>query len=442
MMLFPMQRTIKTLNNLLLLLCLAAGAFAQQAAVVPESPDTAADQRLAAFEKVWSVVNEKHFDPTFGGVDWAAMRVKYRPRAMAAASDEEFNSVLRAMIGELHLSHFSIYSRDFDVKAAGAGNIGVELKMIGRQAVVERVRPDSAAAAAGIRRGFVLTAIEGKSTAALLAPLERSMAERKLSDRMKMLYRDRTLTAMLSGTPKTAVKAAFAEGRKRPRTFSVIREATFGEMSQPLGNFPAQPVEFESRLLDGNIGYIRFNMWIIPQMAKIRGAIKDLRNARGIIFDLRGNPGGIGGMAPGVAGLLTDKRLSLGAMNSRDGSIKFIAYPQDGAFLGPVVIITDHGTGSTSEVFAAGLQEAGRSAVVGETSAGAVLPSVFEKLPTGATFQYPVADYRTPSNILVEGRGVIPDRTVYQTVRSLLAGRDLQLEAAIREISKRYNAAN
>ncbi len=92
----------------------------------------------------------------------------------------------------------------------------------------------------------------------------------------------------------------------------------------------------------------------------------------------------------------------------------------------------------TSEVFAAGMQETGRAVVVGERSAGMILLSVFEKLPTGALFQYAISDYKSPKSILIEGRGVEPDAEIKQTRAALLEGRDLPLEEAVRRI----NAAN
>jgi carboxyl-terminal processing protease len=87
-------------------------------------------------------------------------------------------------------------------------------------------------------------------------------------------------------------------------------------------------------------------------------------------------------------------------------------------------------------MFAAGVQENARGKVVGETSAGAILPSVFEQLPTGYTFQYAVSDYKSPKNIVIEGRGVRPDIEVALTRESVLAGRDPQLEAAISAVRK------
>ena len=72
-------------------------------------------------------------------------------------------------------------------------------------------------------------------------------------------------------------------------------------------------------------------------------------------------------------------------------------------FTGPLAILTDEGTASASEILAAGLQEAKRAIVVGDTSLGAVLPSVIEALPGGAVMQYVVADFKTPKGVAAGG---------------------------------------
>jgi len=141
-------------------------------------------------------------------------------------------------------------------------------------------------------------------------------------------------------------------------------------------------------------------------------------------------------MAPGITGRLETEQVSLGVMKMRDAELKFIAFPQPNPYTGKVIILTDGGSASTSEVFASGLQELGRAVIVGETSLGAALPSVIQKLPTGALFQYAIADFKTPKGVLIEGRGVIPDVEVKLTRRALLTGRDVQLEAAVERIQK------
>ena len=422
---------------LLTVILLSSGAalYAQATAIVQQPNDEAARLRLQTFEKVWSTVNEKHYDPTFGGVDWKKVHDNYLPKAVAAASDDALNALLRKMLSELKLSHYGIYPKDLAAKSSGAAGIGVGLKMIGGEPVIVNVDPGSTAEQSGLRSGYVIRKINGTPVTELLRPLEASLEERQLPEALRKVYRERTVEAFISGDAETEVVVEVSTGAANT-TFKALRKPFAGEISQPVGNFPGQQVKFESRKLDGNIGYIRFNMWVIPQMAKLRAAVGEFASAKGIIFDLRGNPGGVGGMAAGLAGLLTDKQASLGKMHSRGGSIDFIVYPQVNAFLGKIVILTDYGTGSTSEVFAAGMQELGRATVIGETSAGAVLPSVFEKLPTGAIFQYAISDYRSPGDILIEGRGVRPDIEVQLTRAGILSGHDEQLEAAIKFVSK------
>lgn len=394
--------------------------------------------RRQTFDKVWNTVNKKHFDPTFGGVDWQKMREIYQPKAAAAKSDAEFYSVLRQMLGELKLSHFGIIppTVEIDTAKSGEGFIGIGLKMIDNQAVISEIKTASPAEKSGLKTGFTIEKLDGKTTAEILAPLEKFLSARTMPEAQKMLYRERTLLSVINGDDGTKAKIEVLNAKNQTQIFDVARVERKGEMSQALGNFPPQEVIFDSKILDGSIGYIRFNMWIVPQMPKIREAIRLMKDTNGIIIDLRGNPGGIGGMAPGVAGLLVKERLSLGSMKNRDSEIKFIVYPQANVYDGKIVILTDYGSASTSEIFAAGMQEIERAKVVGERSAGAVLPSVFEKLPNGATFQYVISDYKSPKNILLEGRGVIPDVEVKQTRQALLEGRDLQLEEAVKIIKE------
>jgi len=147
-------------------------------------------------------------------------------------------------------------------------------------------------------------------------------------------------------------------------------------------------------------------------------------------------------MAAGIAGFLekqNNEDKSMGTMRMRSGYQRFAVFPQPNPYFGPVAILTDGGSASTSEIFAAGMQELGRAIVVGERTVGAALPSIFTKLPTGALFQYAIGDFKTPKGTLIEGRGVAPDVEVKLTRRSLLEGRDVQLEMAIEQINRQSN---
>ncbi len=401
------------------------------------NPKTA-ELRRQSFEKVWNTINEKHFDPTFGGVDWLKMRGIYEPQANAAKTDAEFNGVLNRMLGELKLSHFIVYTPVAAVENAKfvSGATGIRLKWIDNQPIVSCLAADSTAAMAGIKMGYVISKVNGKTVAELLAPFEKSVAQGNFSESKRIIYREYILQNSIDGDTATKVKIEALDAADKSHIYEVARVEQKSELSPAVGNFPPQEIVFEAKILENNIGYIRFNIWVVPQMPKIRKAIRSMKDAGGIIIDLRGNPGGIGGMAPGIAGLLSDQQISLGTMKSRDNELKFIVYPQTAPYLGKIVIITDGGSGSTSEVFAAGMQENVRAKIVGERSAGQILVSLFDTLPTGAIFQYAVSDYKSPKNILIEGRGVIPDVVVKTTRQTLLEGRDVQIEEAVELITQ------
>src|SRR5262249_38713693 len=160
------------------------------------------------------------------------------------------------------------------------------------------------------------------------------------------------------------------DGKNQPHTATIARAKMKGELSQRFGQFPPQYTEFESRRLPqaggGYVAYIRFNIFTTPVVEKIRGAIRDLHDADGMIFDLRGNPGGVAGIAVGLAGQLFDKRMAekggmLGTMKMRSSEVKFTIFPQSNPYTGPVIILLDGLSGSTSEVFSSGMQEMGRA---------------------------------------------------------------------------------
>ncbi len=110
-----MTKKLFLFNFLLFSLCFSLNA--QTATPSKETQKTdAAEIRRQSFEKVWTTVNEKHYDPTFGGVDWQKVREVYEPKALAAESDAQFHVVLNQMLGELKLSHFNVIPRTAKLK--------------------------------------------------------------------------------------------------------------------------------------------------------------------------------------------------------------------------------------------------------------------------------------------------------------------------------------
>jgi carboxyl-terminal processing protease len=150
------------------------------------------------------------------------------------------------------------------------------------------------------------------------------------------------------------------------------------------------------------------------------------------VIDLRGNPGGLGGMAMGIAGFLLEKPdLKLGTMYMRDTTLKFVVNPRPEVYNGPVAVLVDGLSASTSEILGGGLKDLGRARIFGTRTAAAALPSNFERLPNGDGFQFAVANYISEGGQPLEGLGLAPDQEIRLTREALLAGRDPVLEGAL-----------
>lgn len=423
-----------------LLLCCAlmapGSAFAQRAG----SAHLNVAKRRQLFDLVWTRVRDRFYDVKMNGVDWNAVRRRYEPKALKAPDDAAFYLTLNQMLGELRQSHLGVrgpeeardMAADKSRKGDGLqGETGITALLLGNQVVITRVAANSAGIEAGIKPGQILTAVDDKPlTPRLKRILDRKPAMREGEKRVAVWALARGLLAGPVGQ-KVKVTVTSGEGAA-PTTVTVTRRSPSGQMLT-FGALPPIPSEVETRTLANGIGYIRFNIFLMPLLDPIRKAVGDMvtANAPGIILDLRGNPGGLGGMAPAIAGMFVSDPANLGTMKMRASELKFPIFPQQPHFGGPLIILTDEASLSTSEILAGGLQEIKRAVVIGRPTGGMALPSQVEELPGGGEFQYAFADFHTPKGVRLEGRGVTPDIAVALTPQLLLAHPDPILDAAL-----------
>jgi carboxyl-terminal processing protease len=247
----------------------------------------------------------------------------------------------------------------------------------------------------------------------------------------------RAISALLSGEIESKVAVKLVRGKQ-----AIALELPRVQIGRivSLGNLGAHPLIYEARMLDKDVAYIRLSIFLDPMkvMPEIAKDLVGFPKAKGIILDLRGNPGGIGGMAMGIAGdVVTAANTKLGTMTMKSNKLDFTVNPQVSHFDGKLAILIDPLSASTSEILAAGLQDLHRGKVFGRTSAGAALPSVIELLPDGDRLQYAIADYQTASGKELEGHGVTPDVLVELDLKLLRAGKDPDIVAASRWIKEK-----
>ena len=371
--------------------------------------------RQKTAEVVWKTINDKYFDPKLGGVDWVAVRARYAPQVATVKTDQELYDLLDRMLQELRISHVRTYdiSTLEKLMARAEVNTGLVLRDVGGEVVVTRVRENSPAQKGGLRSGYVIKQVDG------VAVTNARLAESTIA----------------------------VEGRKHELHFvdesGMTRQAVLEHQLPPAEQLLSAPliaarryVFFESRRLDGDVGYIHFTNFIEPVKKRVQAEFQAMKDAPGIIVDFRGNSGGEA-FGPELAGMMLTKPEQLAITRTRKGDDYYYkTKPQKNPYIGPVVILIDEESGSESEQATAGLQELGRVIVIGKRSRGVVMDATLAELPTGGLLLYPIGQPRTPKGVVLEGRGVIPDVEVSLTHADLLKGRDSQLQAAIDTIEK------
>jgi carboxyl-terminal processing protease len=361
-----------------------------------------------------------------------------RPKAEAATTMEQARAPMSAMLERLHQTHFGIVPatvyHEMDAPGSLESNPGIDVRVIDGQAIVTSVDSDSPAARSGVKPGWRITRVSGNELEPRLNGIRKQFSDSTLLDIMQT----RSVTSRLRGAAGTPVKVDFLDEGDRPVALELDRAQPRGTVAR-FGNLPPMYFWVESRKLPANVGYVRFSSFFEPEtlVKAVQEQVKGCAGCAGFVIDLRGNPGGIGGLAMGVAGWFTDRvGQQLGTMYLRESTIKFVIFPRVEPFQGPLAVLVDGCSGSTSEIFAGELKDLGRARIFGTRSAGAALPSIFERLPNGDGFQYAIANYISQGGKALEGSGVTPDEEVKLTRRSLLDGRDAVLEAALSWIQK------
>jgi carboxyl-terminal processing protease len=415
-------------------------------AVSPLCAALTSEQRqlsLQSFEYVWTVIRDKHWETKPGGLDWQAIHDEFRPKIETADSIDAVRAVMSQMLGRLHQTHFGIVPADLysnlDASRGGDVTAGIDVRVIGAQVLVTSVDPGSSAALQGVHPGWEIVKISGVDLAPIVAKLNETYAGSTLRDLMLC----RAILARLA-SEAALISVEFLDGAGRHVSKTLAQSNPKGELAQFGYLKPMHVWINSSRVGGGVIGYVAFNAFLDPQrlMTAFGDAVQSCQTCDGFIVDLRGNPGGIGIMAMGMAGwFIAQPDQKLGTLYMRDDTLKFVVNPRLTTYFGPLAILVDGASASTSEIMAEGLKDLGRARIFGTRTAGAALPSLFDKLPDGDGFQYAIANYISEGGQPLEGRGVTPDVETPVTREALLAGKDPPLDAAIDWIRQSKPAA-
>jgi carboxyl-terminal processing protease len=176
----------------------------------------------------------------------------------------------------------------------------------------------------------------------------------------------------------------------------------------------------KARMLEPGFGYLRITSFQAKTTSDLKQALDDLGaqgELRGMILDLRNNPGGLLDQAVKVADIFVDK----GVIVSTKGRIGeqnmvFNAHDSGGQYNFPMVVLVNEGSASASEIVAGALKDHGRALILGAPTFGKGSVQTIIPLNEGAGLRLTTARYYTPSGISIQARGITPDIEVLTQV--------------------------
>lgn len=249
---------------------------------------------------------------------------------------------------------------------------------------VETVFNGQPAAKAGMQSGDLIIAVNGEDVTKL--PLDQAVRK-------------------IRGPKGSTVKVTIARGVTRLE-LSMIREKIV-------------VVNVNATVLPGNIGYVSISDFLNQKVTEqLQAAVAELKakGVKGMILDLRNNPGGLVSMAEGVA----DTFLSKGDIfvtrdNTKKVTVEYQARAQGNDYLGPLVVLVNGSSASASEIVSSSLQENGRAKVVGEKTYGKGVANAPIPLSNGGQVNVSFEEWLTPKRNSINKRGVTPDFVVSDT---------------------------
>jgi carboxyl-terminal processing protease len=356
-----------------------------------------AQHNLTVFNAVWDLVNRKHYDPKFQGVDWNESAKVFAAQAARARDDTHLYATLNAMLAPLKDSHTHALTptQATDRRTHVRARTGFNMTRIDGRWLVSEVLPGSPADQAGVKPGWIVVARNGEP----------------LGERINF-------------RPKEGEEASwdFLDDKDQK-----VRLSPAAKRLSTASRQVARPLE-------GGFVYLRFDEFDRPDRRWLSRELRKNAEAPGVVIDLRRNPGGETFSLGISIGEFFDRPVDCGTFITRSGArvVKNSWQLGSANYRGRVVVLVDGATGSAAEIFAAVLQDHGRATVVGRKTAGAVLASWFYRLPDGGELQLSREDYIAPKGRRIEGNGVEPDVVVPRLLEDLRGGRDRDLEEALK----------
>lgn len=288
--------------------------------------------------------------------------------------------------------------------------IGVEVTKNGEETVISDIFEGTPAEKAGLLPNDIIKKIDGKD---------------------------------MVGKPLSEISSTIKEYAGKTFAISIERDGKMTDVNVVPGEI--ETVQVSGKMLDGGISYIRISMFEGHCTEQLKTALDNAKNsgAKGIIFDVRNNPGGALDIITNCVDQILDEGIILTVRDKNGKEEVYKAKDKEKIDL-PIVILTNAQTASAAEVFTSSLHDNGKAYTVGTKTYGkGVVQTVFD-LGDRSIAKITTAKYFTPKNVCIDKIGLEPDKKVEldekykkMSVKYIPDGEDAQLIAAVKVMKEK-----
>ncbi|MCL2140165.1 MAG: S41 family peptidase [Dehalococcoidia bacterium] len=326
---------------------------------------TSSDKNFASIEEAWKLIHEQYVG--LGSVDSNALS-----QAAIQAMMEVLNDAHSEYMSQSEYEEFinSLMGNSY-------GGIGAIIASSNGNHIVNKVYQDRPAEKAGLKVGDILLEVDGISTSGM-----------SLSD----------LIDLVKGEAGTQVNLLVRhQGDSTTTLITITRE-----------NIVVPTVELK---MYGDIAYLEISHFSVNTNNELGEALIEIdkEGAKGIVIDLRGNPGGFLDVAVNAISRFIKSGVVLTEQKNDGTEVSIKASIQKETTDLPVVVLVNSGSASASEVFCGALQDYGRAVIAGSTTYGKGSINQLYELPDGSAIYLTVSRWLTPNGNIIEGNGITPD---------------------------------
>ncbi|HMG88365.1 MAG TPA: S41 family peptidase [Terracidiphilus sp.] len=340
--------------------CAVAGTFLQRRVGAQSSQDESQIRdSLKSFTDVYAIVEQNYAEPIQGD------------KADTAIYDGAIPGMLRVLDPHSNFYDPKSYAKMREDQRGHYYGVGMVIQQQNSKVYVITPYEGTPSFRAGLRPGDIISAIDGKSTDGMTSDV---------------------VAKNLKGPKGTHVQVSvIREGQSKPLTFDLVRDEI---------PHPSVDLKYEIR---AGVGYIHLTQFQETTAQEVDDAIDSFPNLKGLVFDLRGNPGGLLSQAVEVCDHLLAKGQNIVSQRGR-------AYPDqnytathgnDGKTF-PIVVLVNRNTASAAEIVSGALQDHDRALIVGETTFGKGLVQTVYNLSENTGLALTTYHYYTPSGRLIQ----------------------------------------